>query len=203
MRRHKERKEIQIIVQYYFEKSMSKPKCWPADIKYLTENEWDNPPLLYTSPSVTDKDITLHDSTISGPCKLVKITQIADESHPAYPAFGLFSTSAIPPKTLILNYIGVVRAGDEASQTSDYILHFDGDYSVDAEFAGNEGRYVNDFRGISDKPNVKFQLHKNKRGRVNMGIWSIAKIPKGKELTVTYGKGFWQQRGITFDHLYQ
>ncbi|KAJ3254348.1 hypothetical protein HK103_007230 [Boothiomyces macroporosus] len=182
---------------------MALPKNWPKEIRYLNSNEWKQPPALYTSPSATDKDILSYDANITGPCKLVRITRITDESHPAFPAYGLYSTAVIPAKTLILNYIGVVESEQEASQTSDYILHFDKEFSVDAEFAGNEGRFVNDFRGIGEKPNVKFELYKNKKGQVNMGIWSIAKIPKGTELLVTYGKGFWQQRGISFDHLYQ
>ncbi|KAK4055003.1 hypothetical protein OIO90_003344 [Microbotryomycetes sp. JL221] len=79
-----------------------------------------------------------------------------------------------------------------------------GEYSVvaiDATKAGNEARFVNDYRGVAEKPNAVFELrewHDRKTGQVvgrRMAIWAGPKgVDRGAEICVSYGKGFWQQR---------
>ncbi|TPX53769.1 hypothetical protein PhCBS80983_g06169 [Powellomyces hirtus] len=100
----------------------------------------------------------------------------------------------------VLDYIGQVHLAATASTTSDYILSFDRvtGLSVDAAQAGNEGRFINDFRGVAAKPNVEFETYRDaKTGEVKMGVWVGGKeIRKGEELCVSYGKGFWKERGL-------
>lgn len=67
---------------------------------------------------------------------------------------------------------------------------------------GNEGRYINDYRGIALRPNVGFQDFTPRISgatvltcEVRMGIWVLGKkISKGQELLLSYGKGFWRAR---------
>ena len=56
---------------------------------------------------------------------------------------------------------------------------------------GNEGRFLNDFRGIRNRPNVEFR----ERWQYHMGVFTLSEsVDKGDELVVTYGKGFWDHR---------
>ncbi|KAJ3177092.1 hypothetical protein HDU85_006018 [Gaertneriomyces sp. JEL0708] len=186
------------------------PKNWPTHLRYLSRNEWNkNIPtaissfyLSHPSPDQTSPTSTpfpLHPSKGVGPSRLVRITSITDPSHPAYNQHGLFATATLPPKSLILDYNGMVHLPATASSTSDYILSFDRmtGLSVDAATAGNEARFVNDFRGVAKQPNVAFEVYRDTRGEVKMGIWTLgSKVAKGEELLVSYGKGFWRERGV-------
>lgn len=122
---------------------------------------------------------------------------MTDPRHPACGQRQLCAASAIPKGALILDYLGVVHHEATASTTSDYIIRF-GDLhglSIDAEKAGNEGRFVNDYRGIAPRPNAAFDLSLRKdSGAVHMSIWALQGIRKGEEILVSYGKGFWRAR---------
>lgn len=127
---------------------------------------------------------------------MVRICTVTDPRHPAYGQRQLCAASAIPKGALILDYLGVVRPESTASATSDYIIRF-GPHglSIDAERAGNEGRFVNDYRGVAPRPNAEFDLSMRKdSGAVHMSIWAIQSISKGEEILVSYGKGFWYAR---------
>jgi SET domain-containing protein len=145
----------------------------------------------------------------------LKINQ--PHSHPAHSQFGLFAVAKIPARTLILNYCGLVHTEPESDPNSDYDLRFlvlrrsypkttsitsstaSGDefdiLSIDASNVGSEARFINDYRGIMQRPNVEFQNYRNRRDQVNIGVFSISQpIEKGQELCVTYKKGFWDAR---------
>ena len=51
---------------------------------------------------------------------------------------------------------------------------------IDAKFVGNESRFINDYRGISPKPNVEFCT----KADAQKGIWVTVKSP----LTYAAGK---------------
>ncbi|KAJ2999909.1 hypothetical protein HDV02_001428 [Globomyces sp. JEL0801] len=184
---------------------MGKPKNWPNEVEFINLNAWDTkmPEFYCNSHLDLSKEIEVVDEQVTGICKGVRIQQITDPKHPAYPAFGLFALKNIPPKSHILDYRGVIKDDENASTTSDYILHFDKEFSIDAELKGNEGRFINDFRGVCKQPNVEFKLYRNAKGIVSMGVWSKLPIKKNQELCITYGKGFWVNRGITFDYYLQ
>lgn len=66
---------------------------------------------------------------------------------------------------------------------------------MDAGRMGNEARFVNDFRGIRDKPNAVFADRWSEFGDLRMGIWSSHEgIKKGDEIVVSYGKAWWLAR---------
>ncbi|KAI8852974.1 hypothetical protein BC829DRAFT_355193, partial [Chytridium lagenaria] len=130
----------------------------------------------------------------------VRIVMITDPSHPAFGQRGLVSTIKIPPRSHILDYMGIVHSESTASPSSDYSLSFDRRFglSIDAEKSGNEARMINDYRGVpkAQRATVEFQVYRDFRtGVVRMGIFSLSKpIAAGEELLLSYGKGFWQAR---------
>jgi hypothetical protein len=63
------------------------------------------------------------------------------------------------------------------------------------QVAGNEARFVNDFRGVADRPNCVFNTFVDQWGRLQMGVFvGNRPVGKGEELLVSYGKGFWAAR---------
>ena len=66
---------------------------------------------------------------------------------------------------------------------------------VDAAQCGNAARFVNDYRGIGSAPNAEFRQGKGEGGELRMELWSLkGGIPKGEEILVSYGKGWWGAR---------
>ncbi|KAI9099863.1 hypothetical protein DFS34DRAFT_616325 [Phlyctochytrium arcticum] len=193
------------------------PRNWPEGVRYLKECDWSTAipkdvkefycPRLWpvrnhpTTPSATKTVFRDHLSDVAkGPSRNVKITAIVEDGHPAQGQCGLVAASNLAPRQLLLDYIGCVHGPSTASTTSDYIICLDRytDLSIDAEKAGNEARFINDFRGTGKKHNVEFEPYRcPKSGQIRMGVWVLnRKIMKGEELLVTYGKGFWQNRGL-------
>ena len=128
----------------------------------------------------------------------VAIQSITDQSHPARGQFGLFAAKKIPPRTFILDYIGEVHCDDRPDSDYDLALYRSPDYpgvGVDARSAGNEARFINDYRGVKPKPNALFQERRTEAGELRMSIWSGSEvIKKGDELLVSYGKSWWKER---------
>ena len=129
---------------------------------------------------------------------MVVIQRISDPSHPANGQHGLFATKKIPPRTLILDYIGEVHCDERPESDYDLSLHRTLDLisvGVDAHSTGNEARFVNDYRGVKSRPNVIFQERRTDRGELRMSVWSGSEtIKKGDELLVSYGKSWWRAR---------
>lgn len=89
---------------------------------------------------------------------------------------------------------------------------------------GNEARFINDYRGVADRPNAEFKEVWNERRKergmvsqptadqlsfsvtvtyvVSQGVWVLPEgksgkgkgIKKGQEILVSYGRGFWGAR---------
>ena len=174
---------------------MSVPKNWPESVTYLKENIIDksvSPPTL----KLKCKDArSLTCPRLQGPCKYVAIKKIDVHGHPAKGQNGLFALKELQPRSYILDYKGLVSAN--YSITSDYVLSFDGNLSIDAEKFGNEARHINDFRGVCKRPNAEFDNYLDKDGTLHVGVFVLhERIQKGQEILVSYGKGFWQARGL-------
>jgi SET domain-containing protein len=187
------------------------PKGWPQNLQYLPAPHYSKqiPPetlnALHEKPSGA-LDVPL----LNGPSVSASIRAITSQYHPAKGQYGLFASRDIAPGSLIVFYIGVVHSEQETDPTSDYDLSLDRDrgISVDAAKAGNEARFINDYRGISDKgPNAEFQevwvATGNGSHERRMAVFAlpagksgkrIAGIKKGEEILVSYGKGFWKER---------
>ncbi|KAF9014999.1 hypothetical protein BDQ17DRAFT_1385822 [Cyathus striatus] len=181
---------------------MHKPQHWPQHLKYIHAYQF------HSSLVLSDRHLIL--GTVSDRGELpgtyrnvVLIKKITDPSHPACGQHGLFAARKIPPRTRILDYIGELHADDRP--TSDYDLSLyrtqDGtSIGVDASAMGNEARFVNDYRGIAQKPNAKFNDNRLSSGELRISIWSTDReIRKGEEILVSYGKSWWKARSGTND----
>ena len=147
--------------------------------------------------------------TYAAPCQKVYIRQINNENHPAFGQSGLFAAQHLPPDVFILPYLGCVHNEQDTDDTSDYDLSLDREIgiSVDAAKLGNEARFINDYRGVSMRPNAEFRNvwidFGKKRVEQTIGIFVLPSgksgkkskgVVKGEEILVSYGKGFWQSR---------
>ncbi|KAH8601364.1 hypothetical protein B0O99DRAFT_608721 [Bisporella sp. PMI_857] len=190
------------------------PKNWPSGLPYMAIQKLstDLDPIQIAALRTRPKDAVDTSSMPRGPCALVKIAPISIPSHPAYGQAGLFAAKDLKPGAFILQYIGEVHAPSLSSPTkpnrhtdSDYDLSLDREHGIgiDAAMAGNEARFINDYRGIGDKPNAEFrEIWDMKKGERGMGVWALKVgksgkgkgIRKGQEILVSYGKGFWGAR---------
>ncbi|KAI3330209.1 hypothetical protein F4824DRAFT_350808 [Ustulina deusta] len=193
------------------------PKNWPSSISYLSQPSFaphvtksQHESLRMRSPDITAA-IPAHFPR--GPCPLVRIIPINDPSHPAQGQAGLFATRHLEPGTLIIPYYGFVHSSlpphSLSHDKSDYDLWLnrEADIAVDAQKAGNEARFVNDYRGIRQRPNAEFKQCWDVRcGQQCMAVFVLPSgkmaparagaggIAKGTEILVSYGKGFWSKR---------
>jgi hypothetical protein len=129
--------------------------------------------------------------------KMVQVRTISDPTHPAFTQRGLFSTRKVERGSHLLDYIGLVHTEQESNPDSNYDLRFvkvkDEWLSIDAAEMGNDARYINDYRGIAQRPNVEFRDY-DYGGKRRMGVFALRHLDKNEELVVTYGKGFWAAR---------
>lgn len=74
---------------------------------------------------------------------------------------------------------------------------------IDADMWGNEARFINDYRGIAERPNAEFrEVWDERRKERGMGVFVLPEgkskqgkgIKKGEEILVSYGRGFWGAR---------
>jgi SET domain-containing protein len=65
---------------------------------------------------------------------------------------------------------------------------------VDASRMGNEARFVNDYRGVKQKPNAIFADSRSRSGELQICVRSRDEIKKGQEILVSYGKSWWTSR---------
>ena len=129
--------------------------------------------------------------------RILVICPIESHAHPAVGQYGLFAAKKIPPRTFLLDYLGEVHCEERASDydLSLYRSNEGTNIGIDARFMGNEARFINDFRGISDRPNAFFVDRRTDSGELRMSVWSGKEgIKKGSEVVVTYGKSWWSSR---------
>jgi len=139
---------------------------------------------------------TLKESAIRFLPSFVEIQQIANNTHPAFGQFGVFSKIQLERGYVLGEYTGVVKLTN-LKKTSGYasILYEDGTHSIDVDAveAGNEFRFLNDYRGVSATPNVKlFATVFN--GEYHIAVTIIKRVNKGEELLVDYGSTYWVEK---------
>ncbi|KAJ8127969.1 hypothetical protein O1611_g5668 [Lasiodiplodia mahajangana] len=193
------------------------PKNWPPSIPYLSQpslaphlTEAQRGSLRTRSP---DLAAVIPSNFPRGPCPLVKIIPINDLSHPANGQAGLFAARRLEPGDLILPYYGLVHSSlppySLTHDKSDYDLWLNREsgVAVDADQVGNEARFINDYRGVRERPNAEFrQCWDMRSGQQCMAVFVLPAgknastktgaggIAKGAEILVSYGKGFWSKR---------
>jgi len=175
------------------------PSHWPPEIHYISTCSYHSS----VSQSTRDTFLTQRDAAkskaaiaFSGPTS-VAIRRISESTHPACGQFGLFAAKKIKPNNHIVDYIGEIHC-DERESDYDLSLFRSADLNVgiDASKMGNEGRFVNDYRGIpgQDKSNAIFVEFRRPSGELGIRIESSRLIRKGEEILVSYGKAWWQAR---------
>ncbi|KAF2273941.1 uncharacterized protein EI97DRAFT_139398 [Westerdykella ornata] len=194
--------------------SSTVPKEWPQGIVYLRVPHYskrlssETSRVLILPFSEIPADEQLMKST-NGPFTNVRISKITNSNHPAYGQYGLFAAQHLPPDSFVLPYLGYVHDQSDTNESSDYDLSLDREHrvGVDASTMGNEARFINDYRGIAPAPTAEFRdiyidLGNGKaEKRIGVFVLSAGKsgkrakgVPKGQELLVSYGKGFWAAR---------
>ncbi|KAF2670822.1 hypothetical protein BT63DRAFT_202430 [Microthyrium microscopicum] len=188
-------------------KSTILPKSWPTDlaVTYLTQLKYSSKitPGILTALNTPPPANTIINTPIS-PSAIIRIRPITLSTHPAYNQHGLFALRALQPDSFILLYLGYVHTQDDTDETSDYDLSMDRELgvSIDAAKMGNEARFINDYRGITARPNAEFRdvwIRQGARVERRIGVYvkrDVGKkgISKGEEIVVSYGKGFWNER---------
>jgi hypothetical protein len=187
------------------------PRGWPQNVQYLSAPSYSKQISAVTVAALHAKPPTSEVVPMrNGPSWNVAIKPITLSHHPAKGQYGLFAGKHLAPESFILFYVGTVHGESDTDPASDYDLSLDRGLGVgvDAAKAGNEARFINDYRGISDEgPNAEFQdvwvdvgkgsyerrmavfvLPAGKSGKRSAGI------TRGEEILVSYGKGFWKER---------
>lgn len=192
--------------------TMSKPKHWPEGVPYLRVPLHDKSltatqlQQLRVQPSASSDIATMASSNHPRtPNPLVRIQPITQATHPACGQHGLFAARDLPGGSFVVPYLGRTHAGETDQKESDYDLWLERglDVAVDAAREGNEGRYVNDYRGVRERANAEFRTVWCERfGELCVGVWVVGGkkgkggIRKGEEICVSYGKGFWEERKV-------
>ncbi|CAL3969390.1 hypothetical protein PZA11_006050 [Diplocarpon coronariae] len=197
--------------------SNNAPKNWPSGVPFLTHPVYSptlTPSHLATLRLRPQDTSEVPPNTPRGACNLVRVTRITSPSHPANGQSGLFATKDLKPGTFILQYLGEIHATPRAElQTDRHDPHAESNYDlsldreagigIDADRMGSEARFINDYRGVAEKPNAEFRetwdVGRRERG---MGVWVLPEgkagkgkgVKKGEEILVSYGRGFWGAR---------
>jgi len=116
---------------------------------------------------------------------------VRTSGHPCEGQRGLYTTLARGRGEKIIRYIGVVKKRIAGDTGNDYLFAVaDMDADLDAERAGNEGRYVNDFRGIAPSKNVQLVDSRAASGELEVWFEAVHPIQPGEELLTCYGRNY-------------
>lgn len=95
---------------------------------------------------------------------------------------GLFTLEPIAADTRVIEYIGPILTYEEADQRGGkYLLTMDEKYVIDGSPRSNNARYINH----SCRPNAQAYT-----SGVRVWIWSLKVIKAGEEITINYGKDY-------------
>lgn len=126
------------------------------------------------------------------PEELVEVRVVTDVRHPAYGQAGLYAKRTIPGNTIVTPYAGFIEIFNTSCNSRTYTMGFgsaNDDYALDAEFAGNFGRYANDPRGVEGlNANLGAESRFNARGESFTALVARRQIYEGEEILMSYGK---------------
>jgi len=182
------------------------PDHWPPNVGYT-------PFLLWSSgdrETISVGDRIRLQVTCIAPLPSVRI-QVLPGDHPCADAgersYGLYAHRDLEVGLVVGEYTGIVTLrDDERAFDSHYILAVDVPQAdgakrttvpldIDAEHFGNETRFLNDYHGLADSPNVQFRpFRQPSTGEVAVGVVTLRRVSAGDELVVSYGEeSFWKQ----------
>lgn len=174
--------------------------AWPSSCVFLTSLVWGDD--VRRAKDVFKKykcsaDGKHVEASAAATKRNVRWQLITDERHPAKGEYGLFAQRKLERGEHVIDYLGLVTLKGNESKTSDYTASFgdDNELALDAERMGNEARMINDFRNTGRRANALFDQYRDAAGDLKLGVFAGPHgIPKGDEVLVSYGKGFWENR---------
>ena len=100
---------------------------------------------------------------------------------------GLKSLESAKKGDQLLEYLGEIISNDEADERANrYLFRLDDDYTIDGSMRSNLARYINHSCG----PNAQAVHHVADQ---RIMIEAIKKIRAGDEITIDYGKEYFEQ----------
>jgi SET domain-containing protein len=137
-------------------------------------------------------NLDILDYTSKNILKGFQVKKIVDKTHPCYNQCGLFSTTKWYSYDIVGEYKGEILSIYDVNRSipSDYFAGFSIDgfqgIGIDAQKYGSEMRFINHYKGISQKPNVKFVDYIDDASTRIMVVCT-REINVGEELVVDYG----------------
>lgn len=177
------------------------PSNWPPGLKYLRRPDFSKLLDSSTKLALASQGIVSNTAVSS-----TRIKRIESATHPAYGQYGLFASKDLIAGQHIVDYMGRIHLPEacDSDLESDYDLclrHGTLHLGIDAAKMGNESRMINDYRGVQQAPNARFDSYVTQQGEVRMGVFVLGSekkggkgIRKGQEILISYGKGFWSSR---------
>ena len=147
-----------------------KPSNWPSDIEYV------NVQSFFGFKNIKKDCITG-----------VRIKKIDDPNSIVYGQYGLFANQKFEKYDIIGQYTGKVVP----ESSGGVYVAFCKNCCIDAEDGGNELRFINDHKNISDEPNTIIRItYVDKKPRV---MFVVTKdIEEGEQILTSYGKSYWE-----------
>eukprot|EP01119_Soliformovum_irregulare_P022556 TRINITY_DN7753_c0_g1_i2.p1 TRINITY_DN7753_c0_g1~~TRINITY_DN7753_c0_g1_i2.p1 ORF type:complete len:392 (+),score=71.86 TRINITY_DN7753_c0_g1_i2:48-1178(+) len=121
----------------------------------------------------------------------VELKRIKSLTHPCYQELGVFAKRDLMAGEIVGYYTGVIIPHQEDYNPSLYIFELNDHYDIDAQDAGNEMRFMNDYRNIAERPNTEVQAPADVRS-AKCTVTTLTKIKEGQELLVDYGEAYWR-----------
>ncbi|HVF51964.1 MAG TPA: SET domain-containing protein [Pyrinomonadaceae bacterium] len=98
---------------------------------------------------------------------------------------GLFTLQAIPAGKRIVEYVGPIVTTEEVDRRGGkYFFELDANFAIDGSPRTNIARYINH----SCRPNAEAFV-----ARKRVWIWSRKNIKAGEQLTLNYGKAYFEE----------
>jgi hypothetical protein len=144
------------------------PKNWPSNIQYIN--------FMNYHKNFPKKSFI----------KKVLIQKIEDKNHILYGEYGLFATEKINKFDVLGEYTGLITELGGKYVASFHGIDKLGVFGVDAEKAGNELRFINDYLNIGPKPNTILKNTIIDR-RPKIFVVATEDIEIGEEILMDYG----------------
>lgn len=149
--------------------------------------------IFVCASSLQDKTVLSHYVPPQyAPEEYLELRIVSDHLHPAYGQLGLYAKKTIPSNTIVTSYAGFIEVFGASCNSRTYTMGFGNigdDFALDAEFAGNYGRFANDPRGVVGQcPNLFAENRLNSRGESFTALVTRRLIPEGEEILMDYGK---------------
>lgn len=175
------------------------PKNWPKNFIYTRRTfSRDLHPVIFSQVFLGFASSVLRDENISIEVHPHIEIRILKDEHPLvgrakhpkkrHQQRGVFATQDIPAETFIGEYVGEVYLAPKLDFPGNYIWisPLQGNFFLlDASKYANELAFINDYRGISSKSNLRPVLVQ-RRGLGYFGYQTREKVLKGQELLVNY-----------------